>query len=212
MKPSFKILTTISAIGFSLYFLWRLIIHFRLFGVETLLQTLTANPLWRELYYNLFVWLISGCIILLLVAFLVKGDDVASVSKPFKKYTFALAALCTFTLIVAVWRSTGMIAVDFRTLWPPFWLDMLLLVAVIAWLVILPRQASLGRLSRPLKIAMVCGIVLLSIPLVLQLVSGYAFFHEGYIYGLRSTLLYSWLRFFVPTPLICWYCIELQKQ
>lgn len=91
-------------------------------------------------------------------------------------------------------------------------MNIILLTLATIWLWMLSRQSSVGTISMALRLAMIAGACLLSIPISLQFASAISYWQDGEILFLHSWAICSWLKVLVPTILLCWYSVELFKE
>ena len=201
-----KILFSLSAIGLTLCLIRALFGHHVTYEfAQTYLEPILSNPIYKEIYWSSYMWVLSCSIILALAGFLIEDNTPAIKSRWFDYYTLALTALTLITCIAALFYTPFPYT---NTIWAPFWLRILMLLAVVVWLFILAKNPHWGTLSRGLRYAVIGGICLIALPLLLQSVSAIAYFSNGHILHLHSNALFTWMRYFVPAVLLLWYCVR----
>ena len=201
-----KILFSLSAIGLTLCLIRALFGHHVTYEfAQTYLEPILSNPIYKEIYWSSYMWVLSCSIILALAGFLIEDNTPAIKSRLFRYSTITLTALTIITTIVALF--TMHCYYGLRVLWAPFWLRIILLLTAIIWLIALAFTPLIGKISKELRWGVIVGICLIALPLLLQIVSAIAYFSNGHILHLHSNALFTWMRYFVPVVLLLWYCV-----
>ena len=210
MKPR-KILFSLSAIGLTLCLIWALFGHYVPYEfAQTYLEPILNNPIYKEIYWSSYMWVLSCSIILALAGFLIEDNTPAIKSRWFRYSTITLTALTIITTIVALFTMHWYYGL--RVLWAPFWLRIILLLTAITWLFALAFTPLIGKISKELRWGVIVGICLTTLPLLLQSVSAIAYFSNGHILHLHSKALFTWMRYFIPAVLLLWYCVRLHSK
>lgn len=216
MKPTFKTLTSISAVCMTLYVIRRVINGIAPSWLLEWEDSFIHTSIWGDIYRHIGVWLLLASLILALVAVLIAPPRTEPVSKTFKWCTYTSAIFSVITLICAIWTacrySTYFPVSRHFFLWAPREMETMLALVAAIWLWMLSRMTGIGGISKSLRWGIIVGIGLLCVPLLLQLVSGVAYIVTGHILWLHSGFWFVLFRLTVPTLLICWYGITLCRS
>lgn len=200
MKSSFKTLTTISAIGLSIYTCFLVVLR--------VIHILDDCPYQFNLVQDICQRIGMDIV---LVALLIAGiallqyRPLSHTSKSFRVYTIVLALLLFVTAIIYAIPFMSIYINGMHFFYPNFVWRIVLLIMSIIWLVLLSRQEATERTSLPFRIVICCGIIALCIPILLEIISGVSLLCSGKILFLHSSCIRSWVRYFVPTVILCWY-------
>ena len=209
MKTTFKILTGLSAACMTIYTL-RVLLMSNI-GMP-IFETMRNATIGREIYWAIPMWLMSISIILVLVAISLPTKPTLDTqpSKHFRVLTYCLAGLLLLTIISALFNMKYLSGIPY--LWGTMTLRIPLLLLSVVWLCMLCKNASIGMLSKGLRISVMVASVLMTVPLILQVISGIAYLCTGHLLFLHSGAIFTWLRYFIPTILLCRYSVELYKS
>lgn len=207
MKISFKTTTLIAAIGMSIYTIYIVInyvmhilyycpYHFDL--VQDICQRISMDTV-------LISMLIAGIALL-------QYRPLSRTSKSFRIYTLVLASLLFLAALVCSIPILGVYINGARFFFPDFEWRIIFLIMGIVWLIMISRQEASERPSVPFRIVICCGMIALCIPMLLELISGISLLCSGKILFLHSSCIFSWIRHFVPTIILCWYSMEFYLQ
>lgn len=207
MKPIIKTLTTIAAIGMSLYAVHCLT---RLFPIarECTRRLFPTASVYDDAYWGMWFGLLTAISILTIVVLNKQGKESVAPSKKFAFTTYISTILMAGTLIIACMRThyeTYMIP----TLYVRGSERMILALSISIWLWMMTYQSGTGKLSKPLRIAGIIGVVCLSIPLIRMMASAIYYFATGYLLYYDSWAIASWTQITIPTILMCWYSMEI---
>ena len=201
-----KVLFCLSAISLTLYSVWEIFRQTPLLG-DWYKEHIWGNPLRVELFWLPYTWLFLGGVLLALIAALIKPKEDMPVTKAYRYSTFALTVL---SLFVTGWAVIHAVQVyGFGFLYAPTALRIFIDVACCAWLWMVVFRPCSHQLPRSLRSFITLGIGLVSLLWLLQLASGIAYLTTGHILMFRTHAIGNWLRYLVPTILLCMYSIEL---
>lgn len=201
-----KILFCLSAISLTLYTVWEILRQTPLLD-SLYKEHILGNPLRVELFWLPYTWLFLGGVLLALIAALIKTNGDIQVTKSYRYSTFMLAIMSLFVTGWAVIHAVQVSGVGF--IYAPTWLRIIMDVACCAWLWMVVFRPCNHQLPRSLRFFTALGVGLISLLLLLQLASGIAYLTAGHILMFRSHAFGNWLRYLIPTILLCMYSIEL---
>lgn len=206
MKQSFKTLSIVAAAGVSIYTIFMV-------GIR-IAHTFWPRPYHFDLLQDIFF---RGMCDILLISIAISAIALKScrplqtATKQFRVFTYIFAALLVLTFICSPFTFSTVIcicgAIHF---WPPFGWRMLLLILGIVWLLMISKQPETEPTPRAYRVALICGIVVLAFPILCEIASGISLLCNGHILHLNSSATWTWIRYIVPTILLCWYSIELR--
>lgn len=126
-------------------------------------------------------------------------------TKPFRIFTFCLAALLAISTIIALTHSYHIVyGVHYCFL--PSWLRITLLVVGFVWLLLLARQQEETTLPKAFKVIFYVGIAFLTLPMLLEIISGISYLFSGRLLFLHSHAIRTWVRLLVPAILFSFLC------
>lgn len=201
-----KLLFCLSAISLTLYTVWEILRQTPLLD-SWYKEHIWGNPLRVELFWLPYTWLFLGGVLLALIAALVKTNGDMQVTKSYKYSTYALSILSLFVTGWGVVHAAQVYGVGF--LYAPTGLRIFMDIACCAWLWMVVFRPCSHQLLQSLRSFIALGIVLISLLWLLQLASGIAYLTAGHILMFRSHAFGNWLRYLIPTILLCMYSIEL---
>jgi len=197
-----KILFTLSAIALAVHAIWDIVREFHFFS-EWYRNTILGHPLCEEIFWLPYTWLLLGGILLALIASLVKTDEPKPVAKTHKYCTYALSVAYLIITIMGIVNAIQLyvyVPVEYRVMFDVFGC---------AWLVMVVLHPSNTQLTKGLRSLVWLGIGVIGILWVLQLISGISYLTTGHIMMFHSHAIGSWLRYLVPTILLCCYSLYL---
>ena len=197
-----KILFILSAIALAVHAIWDIVRQLPFFS-EWYRNAIWGHPLRVEIFWIPDTWLFLGAVILALIAALVNTDEPQPVTKTHKYCTYALSV--TY-LVITIMGIVG--AVQLYMYLPAAYRVIFDLLGC-AWLMMLVRHPFGTNLPKGLRTLVWLGIGLIGMLWVLQLISGISYLTLGHIMMFHSHALGSWLRYLVPTILLCFYSIYL---
>ncbi len=204
MLKSIKTLTTLAAIGMTLYTvhcMLRLIPAVR-HAVHSLLPTATV---YDDAYYGAWFGLLMAVVIMTILIMLNRGkQEPAMPDKPYRVMTYVTTFIAVYGLIIGhsvCIHSTYYLYIPEVILIP-------LLLSATAWLWLMTRQPGIGRISKALRVASIIGIIGLCIPVLLMLIFAVYYCFTGNLILLHSWAISSWTEITIPTFLLTWYSIE----
>ena len=207
MKPSFKTTTLIAAIGMSIYTIY-IVIHYAI-------HILYYSPYHFDLVQDICQRIgMDTVLIAMLIAglALLQYRPLSHTSKSFRIYTLVLASLLLLTALICSIPILGVYINGARYFYADVEWRIIFLIMGIVWLIMLSRQEASERPSIPFRFIICCGIIVLCIPMLLEIISGISLLCSGKILFLHSSCIFSWVRHFVPTIILCWYSIEFYLQ
>lgn len=204
-----KLLFCLSAISLTLYSVWEILRQTPLLD-SWYKENIWGNPIRVELFWLPYTWLFLGGVLLALIAALVKTKGDMPITKSYKYSTFALTILSLFVTGWAVVHAAQVYGVGF--LYAPAGMRIFIDIACCAWLWMVVFRPCSHQLPRSLRSFIALGIVLISLLWLLQLTSGIAHLITGHILMFRTHAFGNWLRYLVPTILLCMYSIELLNK
>ena len=208
MKPR-KILFSLSALALTVHVIWEIFRQTAWFW-PWYNETIWGNPLRVELFWLPYTWLFLGAIILAAVAFLIKTPNQQSVPEWHKFCTYTLSAVALFITGYAIFNSVKVCGADY--LYAPTWMRIAIDAVGCTWLWVLTVRPNVPELPRSLRSIIGTGIGLIALLWLLQLSSGISYLTTGHILMFRSHAFGSWLRYIVPTILLCSYSIFLLNK
>jgi len=197
-----KILFFLSAIALALHAVWDIVRQFPFFS-EWYRDCIWGHPLRVEIFWLPYAWLFLGGILLALIAVLVKTDEPHPTSKMHRFSTYAISSLY---LIITI---SGAVNAVQPYLYVPFAFRVIFDVCGCAWLMMLVFYPSNTQLPKGLRSLVWLGIGLIGMLWILQLISGISYLTTGHIMMFHSHALGNWLRYLVPTILLCCYSLYL---
>ncbi len=208
MKPSFKALTTIAAAGMTLYALHsvlRLIPAVR----ETTFRLLPPVSVYDDAYFGVWFGVLTAVIILTIVATLKQAkQEPKQPTVGYRRLTYVMAILLVAG-IIGGWCQMKFAPYHMPNLYIPSVLRIPLLILSVVWLWMMTRQAGIGNVSKPLRVACIIGIILLCVPVLKMLISAIYYGSTGDVIMYRSWALSSWTKTIIPAILLLWNSIEL---
>ena len=202
-----KVLFCLSAISLTLYSVWEIIRQTPLLD-SWYSEHIWGNPLRVEIYWLPYTWLYLGGILLALVASLCTVRESAQpITKLHKYSTIVLSIL---SLFVTIWGIVHAVQIyGFGFLYVPTWVRIVVAIAGCAWLWLIVFRPANQQLPKSLRSLIWLGIGLISLIWVLQLASGISYLTTGHILMFRTHAFGNWLRYLVPTILLCSYSLFL---
>lgn len=197
-----KILFSLSAIALTLHAVWDIVRQFPFFS-EWYRDCIWGHPLRIEIFWLPYTWLFLGGILLALIAVLVKAGEPEPTSKMHRYSTYAISIA-----YLAITVSGAVNAIQLY-LYVPVVLRVIFDVLGCAWLLMLVFHPSNTQLPKGLRSFVWLGIGLIGMLWVLQLISGISYLTTGHIMMFHSHALGNWLRYLVPTILLCCYSLYL---
>ena len=204
-----KILFSLSAVALTIHALWEILRVIPSFW-NWYNNTIWGNPLRVELFWLPYTWLFLGAIILAAAAFLVKEENSQPVQEWHKFSTYALSALACLVTGYAIFNSVKVYGADY--LYAPTWMRISVETIGCAWLWMMAVRPNIPELPRTLRSIIGTGIGLIALLWLLQVASGISYLSTGHILMFRSHAFGSWLRYIVPTILLCSYSIFLLNR
>ena len=207
MKLSFKTTTFIAAIGMIVYTLTEIVWCLRhVFALDTL-QFMQLREVLGLI--NIGVLLISmglACFALCMYR------PTKNVSRTFRRLTIVLSILLAITMLICT-SPINLIRINGAWFfYPDFWWRILLLVMGVIWLFLLSRQGASESTPKAFRVVAICGMILLTLPVLLGLISEASYICTNKLLFLRSTCVSTWVRYIVPTVLLCWYSIAIYRS
>ena len=197
-----KILFILSAIALAVHAVWDIVRQFPFFS-DWYRNCIWGHPLRVEIFWLPYAWLFLGGILLALIAILVKPDEPKPTSKVHRYNTYAISIA-----YLAITVSGAVNAVQ-PYLYVPVVLRAIFDLSGCAWLMMLVYHPSNTQLPKGLRSFVWLGIGLIGMLWVLQLISGISYLTIGHIMMFHSHALGNWLRYLVPTILLCCYSLYL---
>lgn len=197
-----KILFSLSAIALALHAIWDIVRQFPFFS-DWYRNCIWGHPLRIEIFWLPYTWLFLGGILLALIAVLVKTDEPKPTSKVYRYSTNAISIA-----YLAITVSGAVNAVQ-PYLYVPVVLRAIFDLSGCAWLMMLVFFPSNTQLPKGLRSLVWLGIGLIGMLWILQLISGISYLTTGHIMMFHSHALGNWLRYLVPTILLCCYSLYL---
>lgn len=204
-----KVLFSLSAIALSLYTIWEIVRQLPLFK-SWYIDYILGTPIRVELFYLPYTWLFFGGILLALIAALVKVNEEESNTKAYRYNTFVLSILAFFVTGLAVEHAVQVCGVVF--LYAPEEWNLVIDIAGGAWLWMIAISPSNLQLPKSLRSLIGLAIGLVGLLFVLQLASGISYLTTGNILMFHTHAIGNWLRYLVPTILLCSYSLLLLKK
>lgn len=204
-----KILLSLSAFALTIHIAWE-ILRQTVWFWPWYNETIWGNPLRVELFWLPYTWLFLGAIILAATAFFIREPNSQTIPEWHKFSTYTLSGLALFVTGYAIINSVKVYGADY--LYAPAWLRILMDIIGSAWLWSLVAHPVFPELPRTLRSIIGAGIWLVAILWGLQLTSGISYLTSGHILMFRSHAFGSWLRYLVPTLLLCSYSIFLLNK
>ena len=197
-----KILFILSAIALAVHAVWDIVRQFPFFS-DWYRNCIWGHPLRIEIFWLPYTWLFLGGILLALIAVLVKTDEPKPTSKVYRYSTNAISIA-----YLAITVSGAVNAVQ-PYLYVPVVLRAIFDLSGCAWLMMLVFFPSNTQLPKGLRSLVWLGIGLIGMLWILQLISGISYLTTGHIMMFHSHALGNWLRYLVPTILLCCYSLYL---
>lgn len=196
MKPSFKTITLIAAIGmiiYALYVVARYIIYYAY-------PTAYCYDLWPDIRTRLMFDLLP---LSLIVAGLgLYQQRPTNTTKPFRILTICLFVALIGTLVFSPLYTYSIIGIG--SIFPPIYWRVLLLIIGIVWLFMLRNQPLEDASPRSYQVTLAISMALLALPIVLEAISGIALLSgREIVLNLQSGTVKTWVKFIAPVlPLI----------
>lgn len=121
-------------------------------------------------------------------------------TKPFRIFTFCFAALLAISTIIAL-SHPYFIVYGAHFCFLPFWLRIILLLMGFAWMLLLSRQQEETTMPKAFKVIFYVGIAFLTLPMLLEIISGISYLFSGRLLFLHSFAIRTWVRLLVPALL-----------
>ena len=204
-----KTLFCLSAVSLTLYSIWEIIRQTGIIG-PWYKEYIWGNPLRVELFWLPYTWLFLGGVLLALIAALQKAEEDMPITKTYKYSTYALSLLSLFVTGWAVIHAVQVYGMGF--LYTPTWMRVFMDIACCAWLWMIVFRPCYHQLPKSLRAFMALGVGVISLLGILQLASGIAYLTTGHILMFRTHAIGNWLRYLVPTILLCMYNVELLNK
>lgn len=202
-----KVLFSLSAVALSLYAIGEIVRQTSLV-TSWYIEHIWGNPLHIEIHSLLYTWLYLVSVLFALIASLrCVGEAVQPVTKLYKYSTIALSILSLFVTMWAIFHTVQVYSRGF--LYAPTGLRIVVDVAGCAWLWLLVFHPANQQLPKSMRSLIWLGIGLIALVGVLQFASGVAYLTTGHILMFRTHALGNWLRYLVPTILLCPYSLFL---
>ena len=131
------------------------------------------------------------------------------VSRPFRLFTYALAALAGMTVLAIPVFILPYYICGALFLYLPFLIRVGWYLLGFGWLMALAQQPSLTPAPRPMRIGLGIGIAFLALPIMLQIISGLSLLITGRLLFLHSAAVLSWVQFLVPVIFLSAYSVYL---
>lgn len=197
-----KILFILSAIALALHAVWDIVRQFPFFS-DWYRNCIWGHPLRIEIFWFPYAWLFLGGILLALIAVLVKTDEPKPTSKVHRYSTYAISIA-----YLAITVSGAVNAIQLF-LYVPVVFRVIFDLLGCAWLMMLVFLPSNLQLLKNFRSLVWIGIGLIAMLWLLQLISGIAYLTTGHLMMFHSHALGNWLRYLVPTILLCCYSLYL---
>lgn len=192
MKTSFKTTTLIAAIGMIVYTIYIIM----LFAIHKFYPSPYHYDLWKDIQERLIVDILQ-------VSFIIAGlglwnyrpSDTASKS-------FRIFTVCLFVALVGTLLSSPLYCHRFfgmMYLFPSIYWRVIMLISGIIWLFMLMRQPLEEASPRSYQATLIIAMILLALPIVLEMISGFSLALGGEIFCFNSYAIKSWVRWIAPT-------------
>ena len=206
MTSSFKTTTLIAAIGmmvYTIYVITRYVIH--------QLSVVRYNfDLWEDICARMIFDTLLISFIIASIG-LWKYCPAVNVSKSFRYLTIGLFAALISTLLFSLNYTHRIVGAWY--LFPSIYWRVIILITGIIWLLMLRNQPVEKTTPTSYRIPLFLSILILALPMILEAISGISLLcGREYVLGLHSSAVKSWVRYIVPTILLCWYSIALYKS
>ena len=204
MKTSFKTTILIAAICEWFYAAFIIIQH--------VVRAILHHPYQYDLLQDIFLRMVCNAMLaaIIIACIALYKFRPLSVSKSFRILTYILTALLVLAFMNAPFNSMCRLGILY--FWPPFELRVIIMILGGIWFWYLSKQEATAATPLSFKSALVCGIIIAAIPMICEVASGISLLFSGHILYLHSSGIWSWVRYIVPTILLCWYSIVLIKQ
>ena len=192
MKTSFKTTTLIAAIGiivYTTYVLTRYVLS-EYFGIHYVFDLATEIRI--RLIYDILPlsFIIAGIGLL-------KYRPSDAASKSFQVFTKCLFVALVGTLLFSPLYTIQIAGAAY--IFPSIYWRALMLVSGIVWLFMLRRQPLEEASPRSYRVTLVLAICLLTIPMILEALSGISCMLYGYVLCFDSSTIKAWIRWIAPT-------------
>ena len=193
MKLSFKTTTLIAAIGmivYTAYVLTRYAIY----------EFCSMPPYHYHLGYDISVRLIYDILPLSMIVAccgLWKYRPAENASKSFRVFTICLFVVMFCTLLFSPLYTVYIAGLEH--IYPSIYWRALILVAGIVWLFMLRKQPLEEASPRSYRVTLILAILLLTLPIILEALSGISCMLNGHVLNFDSSTIKAWLRWIVPT-------------
>lgn len=192
MKKSFKTTSLIAAIGmmvYTIYVLTRYVLG-ECFGIHYVFNLATEIRI-RLIYDILPISLIIAGIGL----WKQRPSDAAS--KSFRVFTKCFFVALVGTLVFSPLYTIQIAGSGYIR--PSIYWRALMLISGIVWLFMLRKQASEEASPRSYRVTLILAILLLTLPIILEALSGISCMLNGHVLNFDSSTIKAWLRWIVPT-------------
>ena len=192
MKLSFKTTTLIAAIGmivYTIYVLTRYVLG-EYFGIHYVFNLATEIRI-RLIYDILPISLIIAGIGL----WKQRPSDAAS--KSFRVFTKCFFVALVGTLVFSPLYTIEIAGTGYIR--PSIYWRAFMLISGIVWLFMLRKQASEEASPRSYRVTLILAILLLTLPIILEALSGISCMLNGHVLNFDSSTIKAWLRWIVPT-------------
>lgn len=192
MKPSFKTTTLIAAIGMMVYTIYVLTRYAlgEYFGIHYVFNLATEIRI-RLIYDILPLSMVVACCGLL------KYRPAENASKSFRVFTICLFVALVGTLLFSPLYTIQIAGTGYIR--PSIYWRALMLISGIVWLFMLRKQASEEASPRSYRVTLILAILLLTLPIILEALSGISCMLNGHVLNFDSSTIKAWLRWIVPT-------------
>lgn len=201
-----RILFGLSAVALTLYTIWAIVNSTEIME-DWFYSFPWKRPYSADLYWQPYNCLFLGSILFALVASLIKVKDQQPVIKWHKYGSYALMLV---SLVTTVWAIVYAIQIDhLQYLYVPQWLRIvgILLGSIFLWFLAIYPVTE--RPSQPLRLLIYLGVGCISLLFLFQLASAVSYIVSGRILMLETWLVGRWLRYLLPTILLCGYSMDL---
>lgn len=205
MKLSFKTTTLIAAIGmmvYTLYVLTRYTLN-EYFGIHYIFDLATEIRI--RLIYDILPlsFIIAG-----IGLWKYRPSDAAS--KSFRTFTICLFVALIGTLVFSPLYTIRIAGAGY--ILPSIYWRAIMLISGIVWLFMLMRQPLEEASPRSYKVTLVLAICLLTIPMILEAISGISCLLNGHVLCFDSSTIKAWIKWIAPIlPLIHFVFPQIKK-
>lgn len=193
MKLSFKTTTLIAAIGMIVYTIY-VLTHYAIY------EFCSMPPYHYHLGYDISVRLIYDILPLSMIVAccgLLKYRPAENASKSFRGFTICLFVALVGTLLFSPLYTIQIAGTGYIR--PSIYWRALMLISGIVWLFMLRKQASEEASPRSYRVTLILAILLLTLPIILEALSGISCMLNGHVLNFDSSTIKSWIRWIAPT-------------